>query len=212
VPLTVNLDTKVSAWIQASAVALVVGFLAFGWLHGVMLGRFQQAVDRELARRDILVTHVASADEKQSSDLPWQPYSHELLKKLTAEGKTVFVDFTADWCLTCKSNEAVALNTATTKKFIEANGVATVKADKTGLALEVDELLMRLGNKGGSIPFYAIFPANNPNKPILLDGLFTSPQPILDALQTAGPSRQPAIIGAKETVHQIASSHQSGDS
>ena len=61
----------------------------------------------------------------------------------------------------------------------------TLRADKTQPAPEVDELLRRLGNKAGSIPFYAVFPAGNPNKPILLDGMFTSPQPILDALRKA---------------------------
>jgi len=45
-----------------------------------------------------------------------------------------------------------------------------------------------LGNKSGSIPFYAIFPAQNPNEPILLDGVFSSPKPFIEALKRAGPS------------------------
>ena len=73
--------------------------------------------------------------------------------------------------------------------MVESYGIATLKADKTHPAPEVDELLELLGNKGGSIPFYAIFPAGNPNKPILLDGVFTSPKPIVDALKKAGPSK-----------------------
>jgi len=108
----------------------------------------------------------------------------------TAAGKTVFVDFTADWGMTCKANEAAAINKQATKQLVEANDVITLKADKTQPAPEVDELLQRLGNKAGSIPFYAVFPAGNPNTPILLDGMFTSPQPILDALEKAGPSRR----------------------
>jgi hypothetical protein len=50
-------------------------------------------------------------------------------------------------------------------------------------------MLVRLGNTGGALPFYAVFPADNPNKPILLDGLLTSPKRIIDALKKAGPSR-----------------------
>ena len=73
--------------------------------------------------------------------------------------------------------------------MVESYGIATLKADKTHPAPEVDKLLELLGNKGGSIPFYAIFPAGNPNKPILLDGVFTSPKPIVDALKKAGPSK-----------------------
>jgi len=75
------------------------------------------------------------------------------------------------------------------KKFVEANGIVTLRADKTHAAPEVDDMLERLGNTGGALPYYAIFPAGNPNKPILLDGLLTSPKRIIEALKKAGPSR-----------------------
>jgi hypothetical protein len=72
---------------------------------------------------------------------------------------------------------------------VEANGIVTLKADKTYAAPEVDDVLRRLGNKSGSIPFYAIFPGDNPNKPILLDGLLTSPRPIIEAMKRALPTK-----------------------
>ena len=77
------------------------------------------------------------------------------------------------------------MNKSETKAFVEAEGIITLKADKTHTAPEVDELLRQLGNKGGAIPFYAIFPAGNPNKPILLDGLITSPAQIIAKLKLA---------------------------
>ena len=55
----------------------------------------------------------------------------------------------------------------------------------TNTAPEASELLQQLGNKSGSIPFGAIFPANNPNKPILIDGLITSPAKIIAKFQQA---------------------------
>jgi hypothetical protein len=64
-----------------------------------------------------------------------------------------------------------------------------VTADKTEPAPEVDETLRRLGNKAASIPFYAIFPGGSSHAPILLDGLLTGPEPIVNALRRAGPSR-----------------------
>lgn len=91
--------------------------------------------------------------------------------------------------MTCKSNEAVALNKTEVKRLVEEFGIITLKADKTHPAPEVNEMLALLGNKGGSIPFYAVFPAGSPNQPVLLDGVFTSPKPILDALKQAGPSK-----------------------
>jgi hypothetical protein len=69
------------------------------------------------------------------------------------------------------------------------NGVVALRADKTKPAPEVDETLRRLGNTAASIPFYAIFPSSSSSKPILLDGLLTSPEPIVNALRRAGPSR-----------------------
>ncbi len=132
---------------------------------------------------------AASSSTTASELIGWVSFDEDEANRLANDGKLVFVDFTADWCLTCKANEAAALNTAATRGVVQANGVATLVADKTQPAPEADELLERLGNKGGSIPFYAIFPAGNPNEPIVLDGLFTSPQPIVDALQKAGPSR-----------------------
>lgn len=78
------------------------------------------------------------------------------------------------------------MNTPETKAFVEAEGIVTLKADKTHSAPEVEELLQLLGNKGGSIPFYAIFPADNPNKPILVDGVIASPAQIIAKFKTAG--------------------------
>jgi thiol:disulfide interchange protein len=77
------------------------------------------------------------------------------------------------------------LNTEETKKFIDQHGIVALRADKTHPAPEVDRLLEQLGNKSGSIPFYAIFPAVSPNKPILLDGVFTSPKRFLEAFEKA---------------------------
>ena len=79
------------------------------------------------------------------------------------------------------------MNTEKTKQFVEQNGIVTIKADKSLAEKEVDELLRKLGNTRGAIPFYAIFPAGRPNEPILLDGLLTQKR-ILEALQQGGPS------------------------
>ena len=68
----------------------------------------------------------------------------------------------------------------------------TLKADKTYAAPEVDNVLRRLGNKSGSIPFYAVFPGADPNRPILLDGLLTSPKPIIDAMKKALAAKAPS--------------------
>jgi len=58
--------------------------------------------------------------------------------------------------VTCKANEAVALNIRKTKQFFEENGVVSLKADKDKMP-GVNELLKELGNTATAIPYYAIF-------------------------------------------------------
>ncbi len=89
--------------------------------------------------------------------------------------------------MTCKTNEAVALNTEKVEEFVTKNGIVTIKADKTHDRPDIDKLLVELGNVGEAIPFYAVYPGNG-GAPITFDGLITQ-QTVLDALQQAGPSR-----------------------
>jgi hypothetical protein len=80
----------------------------------------------------------------------------------------------------------LALNRSATKNFVETHEIAVLKADKTHGAPEADALLRKLGNESGSIPFYAIFPGGGSNDEIItLDGIYTSPTPIVDALKQA---------------------------
>jgi thiol:disulfide interchange protein DsbD len=101
VPLTEGLDAKLRAWGAATAFAVLIGLFSFTWLTNVMQSRFQQAVDRQLVLRAAtdtspVVATSAAADEGEHQ-LEWQPFSLDLLRKLTAAQKTVLVKFTADW-------------------------------------------------------------------------------------------------------------------
>ncbi len=81
------------------------------------------------------------------------------------------------------------MNTNETKRFVEEHGIITLRADKTQPAPEVDRLMEQLGHPAGTIPFYAIFPVDSPNKPILLGaGPYSSPKPFLEAFKKAGVS------------------------
>ncbi len=78
------------------------------------------------------------------------------------------------------------MNVEATKKFVEEHGIVALRADKTRPAPEVDRLMEQLGHTSGTLPFYAIFPAGNPNKPILLGaGPYTSPKAFLEAFAKA---------------------------
>ena len=80
------------------------------------------------------------------------------------------------------------MNVEKMKVFVEANDIVMMKADKTKKAdwPEIDELLISLGNPSRQIPFYAIFPAGRPNEPIVMSGVYTSPNAFIKKLKEVG--------------------------
>lgn len=104
----------------------------------------------------------------------WEEFNIERLKYLTGEGVTVLIDFTADWCPNCKTNEVVALGLESSKQLASELGIVYMVADWTKKQKpdEIGSTLRKLGY--ASIPLTAIFPGSNPNSPILLDGLFSA--------------------------------------
>jgi thiol:disulfide interchange protein len=119
VPLTEPFQVRLRAWLAAGAFAALLGLLSFTWLLDIMESRFQRSVDRELATRAMQsgtpTPNVSSRSEAAatgtnvppnglpegtgdaSSELAWQPFSLSALEQHLQAGRTVFVDFTADW-------------------------------------------------------------------------------------------------------------------
>ena len=60
---------------------------------------------------------AVAAEPKEIAELNWQPYDEEQISEAVANGERVFIDFTADWCLTCQFNEKILLNTERFKRF-----------------------------------------------------------------------------------------------
>ncbi len=121
--------------------------------------------------------------------LKWEPYDEAKLAQYLREGRTVMVDFTADWCLTCQVNKAVAIDTRRISELAQQNGVIAMLADKTNPAPDIERKLAELNSN--SIPLLAIFPGSRPNEPIVLRDLLVEGQ-VVTALEKAGPSREQA--------------------
>lgn len=102
----------------------------------------------------------------------WYRYTPELIEEFAKSGRTVFIDATADWCLTCKANEAAVLNRDDFKHAMDSLNVARVKADWTRETPEVTALLRSMGKSG--VPAYAIYPAGDASKQIVLPELLTT--------------------------------------
>ena len=111
----------------------------------------------------------------------WERYgTHALSAQLGKE--LVLVDFTADWCPTCKVLEQTVLTPGRMQQLEDTYGVRLLKADLTERNPEADALLQALGSK--SIPLLAIFPKKSPQEPVVLRDLFT-PQQLEEAVAQA---------------------------
>src|SRR5690606_37231475 len=73
---------------------------------------------------------VSSTNERIEASRA-QPYSADLLAELLRGDRPVFVNMTADWCITCKVNERVALTSAAGREVFAQNNVAYLKGDWT---------------------------------------------------------------------------------
>jgi len=131
-------------------------------------------------------SHVSLPDDA-SGGMKWQEFSLQRLQELTAQGKTVMVDVSAEWCLNCKLNLKFVLDTPAVVREVERLGVVPMIADWTGYDEQIGQFIQKLA-PGASIPLLAIFPAGRPEQPIVMLGIVTQTQ-VLQALAQAGPSR-----------------------
>ena len=97
-------------------------------------------------------------------------YSPDRLLALRAEGRPVFVNITAAWCLTCLVNDRVALNTASVRQAFRSHNVAYLKGDWTRQDPTISRFLRDNGRDG--VPLYLYFPAGAA-APVILPQLLT---------------------------------------
>lgn len=148
----------------------------------VALG-FHLFIGDVLKARDILSnTAVANTTTPSTEGIPWQPFSLEQLESHLKAKKTVFIDFTAEWCLTCKVNEKTVLADRTVVEKFKQNNVVAMKADWTNGNETITRLLQKFGRSG--VPLYVVFPAGRPNEPIVLPEVITTGI-VLEALRNA---------------------------
>ncbi|MES2685010.1 MAG: protein-disulfide reductase DsbD domain-containing protein [Pseudomonadota bacterium] len=107
-----------------------------------------------------------------------EAWSEARVAALRAEGKTIFVDFTADWCITCKVNERGALASAAVKTAFAEQGVVSLVADWTTSDPEITKALATFGRNG--VPLYLVYPQGG--EPRVLPQVLT-PSIVVDALK-----------------------------
>ncbi|MDQ2078231.1 protein-disulfide reductase DsbD [Marinimicrobium sp. ABcell2] len=147
-------------------IAVVTGALAIifaTWLlNRPPAGRLRKGVRHSLALAALAGAVIVPWQliNQEPEAVRWQAYSPERLAQLRAEGRPVFINLTADWCLTCLANERMTLNTRAVEEAFDEHQVATLKGDWTNQDPQISALLDEYGRSG--VPLYLWFPAGEP--------------------------------------------------
>jgi thiol:disulfide interchange protein DsbD len=133
---------------------------------------------------------ASNASVAIAAGIPSEPWSPDRIVALRAQGKPVFVDFTAAWCVTCQVNEQTALNTAEAVKAFQRTGAVYLKADWTNRDGAIAKALADQGRVG--VPLYLVYGADG-GAPKVLPQLLTSG--LVSAALDAAAVRPPAAAG-----------------
>jgi thiol:disulfide interchange protein DsbD len=124
---------------------------------------------------------LAAAPETSTTTVQqggWQPWSAQAVSGYQAQGRPVFVDFTASWCLSCQVNERVALQQPQVQQAFKDANVALLKADWTRNDDAITQALASMGRSG--VPAYALYVPGQSEPQLLPEAL--TPGIVIDAL------------------------------
>ena len=185
----------------ADGVVILLAALLFVALGGWVFGRWGNIAKEKPTRRiaqvialvaiagglffsltNIKAKGPETAGVHRQGSIEWLTYTPELVEGLKAEGRTVFLDFTAAWCLSCQVNEKVAFSSEEVQNEFARRGIATVRADWTTHDETITKALATFGRN--SVPLYVLYA---PGKdPVLLPEIIT-PGIVLEALRNTTP-------------------------
>ena len=114
----------------------------------------------------LIPTSYSDLDESKQNQLAYSP---QLLEDLREENALVFLNFTADWCITCKVNESVALKTSKVRKLLIDKDITYIEADWTRKDPVISSALEEYGRTG--LPLYLLFPSKG--EPLILPEILT---------------------------------------
>lgn len=161
-----SLQTGASGVLAAGAVMVAIGFAAWlvGGFRGAPMWRYAGsaaiiAVAFILAAPAIEAGRItASPDDRGATTTGkiGEPFSLARLEALRDEGRPVFVNLTAAWCITCKVNEEVALKSEGFRQALARGNIAYLIGDWTNQDPEISRMLERFGRAG--VPLYLLYP------------------------------------------------------
>ncbi|MRI31873.1 cytochrome C biogenesis protein [Endozoicomonas sp. OPT23] len=99
-------------------------------------------------------------NQQQKEVLNWQPLNQAQIATLVNEGKTVFVDVTADWCVTCKANKLAVIDNDPVQTLLQKDNIILMKGDWTRPSDEISAFLQKYGRFG--VPFNIVYGPDAP--------------------------------------------------
>jgi thiol:disulfide interchange protein DsbD len=149
----------------------------------LLVGGFLYAVEGQLRWRSPAPNTPLAGSLKEGPDgIDWQPWSPTAVTKARAQGRLVFVDFTADWCLTCQANKRIAIDIPSVRAKLKQTNAAALLGDYTRLPDDITTELNRFGRAG--VPLVLVYSKNPNQAPAVLPEVLT-PGIVLDALERA---------------------------
>jgi thiol:disulfide interchange protein len=139
------------------------------WFEG-KIGRLLKIVFSIIAISLLLSPELRPENNPSQNNLS-NAYSPAKLAQLRSEGKAVFINVTADWCITCKVNEQIVLGSREFEEALTINDVSYIIADWTSYDPEISTLLAQYRRTG--IPLYLLFPKNSTGKVRVLPQILT---------------------------------------
>lgn len=195
VPVFATVIWLVWVFTQSAGVNALIGLLAAllllavaGWIAGRWPAKrvaflFATVVVAIAVAIPVYAVRTASSTQAvaKPGDLVWEPFTPAAVEKYRAQGKPVFVDFTASWCLSCQVNEHVVLERPDVQQRLKQSGIVLLRADWTQHDEVIAQTLAQLGRSG--VPTYAIYPASAAEPPRLLPEVLTAGI-VIDALNS----------------------------
>jgi suppressor for copper-sensitivity B len=176
----------VGALMTAAALAL--------WLLRAPLAR--RVVPSALFASAFLVPALLSAPPSAApADAFWRPFDRQAIDRLVAEGHIVFVDVTAEWCLTCKLNKQLVIAAPEVNARLKAPGVVAMRADWTRPSDVIAAYLRSFGRYG--IPFNAVYGPHAP-RGLALSEILTTDQVLTALREAGGPGRVAGAAPARD--------------
>ncbi|WP_414661650.1 protein-disulfide reductase DsbD family protein [Horticoccus sp. 23ND18S-11] len=116
----------------------------------------------------------------------WETWSPEVVERLRAEGRTVYVDFTARWCATCQTNKQLVFGSPAVRAFFAAHNIATLRADWTSRDARITAELARY--QRSAVPCNVVWKPGA-DQPVVMPEILT-PGLVLDAVRSTRDSGQ----------------------